>query len=217
MSAKSKRTITRNQRTPSDDGNMPTEDEVVAYVDESMRTCEGIITYYLCAVIDRGIGEVDLDGLRMLKPNGAKKLHARDMGVELTSCALDAISKLVMDVIVVSGRPVNMRKQERARRRCLELLLPLLASAGVSRVVMESRSESQDKRDREMAVILTRKGWIGSLRLYHARGEDEPRLWIPDQILGTQGLADTDGVVPTELEVPWRRIGKILERRQIEL
>ena len=121
MSPKSKRAVTRNQQLPSDDGNMTTEDEVVAYVDESMRTREGITTYYLCAVIDVGIREVDLDGLRSLMPSSAKKLHARDMGVALRGCALDAISKLDMSVIVVSGRPVNMRRQERARRKRLEL------------------------------------------------------------------------------------------------
>ena len=101
MSPKSKRAVTRNQQLPSDDGNMTTEDEVVAYVDESMRTREGITTYYLCAVIDVGIREVDLDGSRSL--------------------------------------------------------------------------------------------------------------------LGTQGLADVDGVVPTELDVPWKRIEKHMELRRIEL
>jgi hypothetical protein len=32
-----------------------------------------------------------------------------------------------------------------------------------------------------------------------------------------RGLVDTDGAMPTELGIAWRRVEKKLERRQIEL
>ena len=118
------------------------------------------------------------------------------MGVELQKKSLKTIETLSMDTIVVSGRPVNSKKQERARRKCLELLLPLLGSAGVKRAVLESRTDSLDKRDREMAVNLTRKGWLSNVTVAHQRGEDEPRLWIPDQIIGAKGHVDAKTAAP---------------------
>lgn len=191
--------------------------ETVAYVDESMRTFDGEATYYLCAVIDRGIGEVAVQKLRSLVPREARKLHWREMGVSLQGDSLKLVGSFAMDVIVVSGRPINPRKQERARRKCLEVLLPLLGSAGVGRVVMESRSDALDKRDREMAVNLIRKGWLGSVVLAHMRGSDEPRLWVPDQILGAQGHVDAKGAAHEDWAFEWRRLEKRIERRMIAL
>lgn len=185
-----------------------------AYIDESMRMYDGSTTYYLCAAIDHGIDDDAVAALTSLVPNGAKKLHWRDMGEKLQEQSLIQIGMFDMSVIIVSGRPVG--KQERARRKCLELLLPLLGSAGVSRVIMESRSGVQDKRDREMAVSLIRKGWLGDVTVTHQRGEEEPKLWIPDQILGAQGHVDARGISEIWGHA-WRRIEKSVERREIAL
>lgn len=190
-------------------------DEKVAYVDESMRTFDGETTYYLCAVIDRGVSDAEIVRLRSLMPKGAKKLHWREMGVSLQRDSLEVVGSFPMDVIVISGRPINPRKQERARRKCLEVLLPLLGSAGVGRVVMESRGDALDKRDREMAVSLIRRGWLGGVTLAHSRGGDEPRLWLPDQILGAQGHVDAKGGARDDWAREWRRLEKRVERREI--
>ncbi|MBR3225610.1 MAG: hypothetical protein IKF78_09825 [Atopobiaceae bacterium] len=191
--------------------------ETVAYVDESMRTFDGETTYYLCAVVDRAVDEVAIQRLRSLLPKGAKKLHWRQMGVSLQGDSLKLLGSLAMNAIVVSGRPINPRKQERARRKCLEVLLPLLGSAGAGRVVMESRGDALDKRDREMAVSLIRRGWLGNVRLAHMRGDDEPRLWLPDQILGAQGHVDAKGGAHEDWAFEWRRLEKRIERREIAL
>jgi len=179
-----------------------------------MRSYSGSTTYYLCAVIDRGIDEDDVLTLKSLLPKGAKKLHWRDMGEKLQEQSLGRIGTFEMGIIIVSGRPV--KKQERSRRKCLELMLPLLGSAGVSCVVMESRRGVQDKRDQEMAVSLKRKSWLGDVRVIHQRGEEEPRLWIPDQILGAQGHVDVNGA-PGTWGYAWRRIEKSIEKREIAL
>ena len=202
---------------PQGSGGVPLGIETVAYVDESMRDFDGETTYYLCAIIDRGMTEDAIQSLCSLLPREAKKLHWREMGVSLQSDSLKLMGSLAMDVIIVSGRPVNLRKQERARRKCLEVLLPLLGSAGVDRVVMESRSEAQNKRDREMAVSLIRKGWLGDVTLAHKRGSDEPRLWVPDQILGAQGHVDAKGSAHENWVLEWRRLKQRVERREIAL
>ncbi|MDO4808320.1 MAG: hypothetical protein Q4A07_13845 [Coriobacteriales bacterium] len=202
---------------PQSNGRALLDNKTVAYVDESMRTFDGETTYYLCAVVDRGMDEVAVQRLCSLLPRGAKKLHWRQMGVSLQGDSLKLVGSLAMDVIVVSGRPINPRKQERARRKCLEVLLPLLGSAGVERVVMESRGDALDKRDREMAVSLIRKGWLGDVTLAHMRGGDEPRLWVPDQVLGAQGHVDAKGGAREDWAHEWRRLEKKVERRRIAL
>lgn len=189
-------------------------DTTRAFIDESLRTNEGISTYYLCAVIDRGIESAQL---RSLLPRGAQKLHWRDMGINLQRNSLALIGSLPIDAIVISASPVNMKKQERARRKCLELLLPLLVSAGVDVAVMESRSDNQNKQDREMAVSLLRKGWMNNITVLHAMGGDEPRLWIPDQILGAMGHVDAKGKASMKWKEEWKRVAKKVERREIAL
>lgn len=191
--------------------------KTVAYVDESMRTFDGGTTYYLCAAIDRSMDEIAVQRLRSLMPRGARKLHWREMGVSLQADVLKLVGSLAVDIIVVSGRPINPRKQERARRKCLEVLLPLLGSAGAERVVMESRGDALDKRDREMAVSLIRKGWLGNVMIAHMRGGDEPRLWVPDQILGAQGHVDAKGSAHESWALEWRLLEKRVERREIAL
>lgn len=79
---------------------------------------------------------------------------------------------------------------ERARRKCLELLLPTLEKEyGVSRLVLESRETSQDDRDLVFVRGLRSRRFISQLRVDFAPGFSDARLWIADQALGAIGDA----------------------------
>ena len=79
---------------------------------------------------------------------------------------------------------------ERARRKCLELLLPTLEKEyGISRLVLESRETSQDDRDLMFVRGLRSRRFISRLRVDFALGFSDARLWIADQALGAIGDA----------------------------
>lgn len=65
--------------------------------------------------------------LTSLKPKGAKKLHWRDMRPSLRGKVIDAIDAMHLDHVIVAAVPMDRwNTAERARRKCLEHLLPLL-------------------------------------------------------------------------------------------
>jgi hypothetical protein len=171
-----------------------------------MRRVEGEPVYYLLASIDRSHDEGDVALLEAAKPAGAKKLHWRDLGLDAQARSLHVIAGMDLQLFCVSARPMNMRKQERARRKCLELLLPLLEAAGVGMLVLESRNEAQNKRDRELVMSARRKHLITRIDLSHEPGEGQPMLWVPDQVVGALGAVEASGAAPSEWSADWRRI-----------
>lgn len=85
-------------------------------------------------------------------------------------------------------------KQERARRKCLEALLPNLEARGVTRVVMEERTPSLVESDRRMLTAVRGKRLITTaLRVGTARPKEEPMLWLPDSVAGAFGAARDRG------------------------
>ncbi|MQA88187.1 MAG: hypothetical protein GEV03_27095 [Streptosporangiales bacterium] len=86
------------------------------------------------------------------------------------------------------------RRQERARRKCLEALLAALDGLGVSHVVMEPRGSRLDERDFTLVDACRRKRIISAdLRVDFARPLDEGGcLWVVDAACGAV-LADLRG------------------------
>ena len=65
--------------------------------------------------------------LALLKPKGARKLHWRDMRPSLRGKVVDAMAAMDIDHVIVAAVPMSQwNTAERARRKCLERLLPLL-------------------------------------------------------------------------------------------
>ena len=75
---------------------------------------------------------------------------------------------------------------ERQRRKTIEVLLPALISEGVTKVVFESRGPRDDKLDRDMlaAMQAQRRIYGPALSMSHARGHDDPVLWLADILCG---------------------------------
>jgi hypothetical protein len=79
--------------------------------------------------------------------------------------------------MVVVGHPVEARRQERARRKCIERLMYLLHTLGVSRVALETRTPYLNRRDSRMIDAMRGAQTIPShLRLEFARPLDDPML-----------------------------------------
>ncbi|WP_236029277.1 hypothetical protein [Bifidobacterium miconisargentati] len=128
-----------------------------------------------------------------LKPKGAKKLHWRDMRPSLRGKVIDAIDAMHLDHVIVAAVPMDhWNTAERARRKCLEHLLPLLETEyGVDTLVLERREASQDRNDIRFIDGLRSRGFISAIRVELQAGETDARLWLPDQLLGAYGDART--------------------------
>ena len=164
---------------------LPDEKEVVAWGDESIRFSETISAYLLAATILPE--DCDLSRLVHLKSKDALKLHWRDLTEKVKSRALHEIASLDCKTVLAIASPLSKKKQERGRRKCMELVLPELEKMGVSSLVLESRVLQLNDKDVDMLQAMRRKKQVSSLALRHAHASNEPRLWVADQILGAYG------------------------------
>lgn len=148
--------------------------------------------YLMAAVVanpvDCGPIREQLRALPYLGP----KLHWRDLDRRLKRTVVRQLAAMNLLHLVVVAAPLDHRKQERARALCLERLCWELHARGVSRVILESRTSSLNKRDLNLVVQLRGKRSLpADLRVDIEQPSIEPMLWIPDQVVGAMGDAET--------------------------
>jgi ribosomal protein S12 len=163
-----------------------------AYVDESVRTRAGL--YVLAAVIVAD-GQADWyrEALLALLHRGQRRLHWRDESAKRRALLVSAVRHLPHTGAVVIATGVTPRRQERARRKCMERLLTELANRRIAAVVFERRHEELDAHDRAMLAALRRRRSVPAwLRVSWVAAADEPLLWLPDIAAGAASLAEAD-------------------------
>lgn len=164
-----------------------------AWVDESMRVSNVAEPMYLMAAVVADPTECEpiREHLRAL-PHLGPKLHWRELDARLKRTVIDRLAAMNLPHLVVAATPLDHRKQERARALCLERLCWQLHLLGVSRVVLEARTASLNQRDHKLVVQLRgKKSLPAAVRVEIEQPSSEPMLWIPDQILGAVGDAET--------------------------
>lgn len=162
------------------------ESQLVAYIDESSaHRPPAQQEYMVCAAI---IDEHDLEKVcRQLLPlrlPGQIKLHWTDERSSRRRKIVETLSGIDSVQVIITHRSEASRKTERYRRKCLEQLYFELSEMQVHQVTLESRQEAQNRKDIEHIVALQAQGQSPGIRLRHARGGDDPLLWIPDIVLG---------------------------------
>ena len=169
-----------------------------AWVDESIRP-KGIDErmYLLGAVVaDPSCCDGARDALRRALPKGARKLHWTDMENRGKRKVTELVTEFDVTHLVVVGTPLDHRKQEHARAKCMERLLWELGELEVTQVFLEQRTQSLNDRDMKLVRHLRGKKSIpSSIRVNIAQPSTEPMLWIPDQVLGAMGDAEADETV----------------------
>ncbi len=166
------------------------DDEVLtAWGDESARMRHNPPMYLMCASVFEKGSEEGLAELAKAKPAGMRKLHWYDMEIREKIRSLEAIARIPhWNTVAICSPMVPGPRQERARRKCLERMLPQLENRGVGLLTLESRWKQEDKSDVDMVYALRNRRMIEHIRVQHVRpDEGEVRLWIPDQILGAIG------------------------------
>ena len=143
--------------------------------------------------------------LAQIKPRASGKLHWRELTDRLRRDALREVAAIGGQTTIAVAAPLPKKKQERGRRKCLEVLLPALEEAGVDALVLESRVLQLDAKDIDMLDALRVKHAVSRIGIEHAHANEEPSLWVPDQILGAFGDS-LCGNVRDAWRQPWEAI-----------
>ena len=189
----------------------------VAYGDESIRMVGKPPFYMLGVCLLEDAGAVNFNKLAKLMPPSSKKLHWRDMSQGLQRESLKLLADIKRTDVVVIASPLDGKKQERARRKCLETLLPILEAKGIEEIVLESRGSASDKLD--VSYIKYSKGskLVKSISITHADGAVEPRLWIADQVLGAMGDYMTQTSNWKHWKSEWEALSPSIKRIDVAL
>lgn len=187
-----------------------------AVVDESFRRQPEGGCYLLTAVMvpDAVIVEITRH-LRETLPPGQRRWHWRDERPGSRRRFLDAVASFVPPQVaaVTYWQSVpSQRKGEQARVRCLWRLLAGMPTFDAATVVLESRQEHNDRKDRREVGNAQRAGLVPSSLVYrHDRPKDEPLLWLPDAVAGAAGVSiiDADRTMLELLPAPMRQIVEV--------
>lgn len=162
-----------------------------AWVDESIHVANEL--YILAAAIapsDPAQLEACRDRLRALVRRARNRLHWNSeeegdlIGISKT------IGSMPLTSIVVTATHMDRRKQERARRKCLQQLLYRLSADRVEQVWLESRDAIGNQRDLAMVANLRSTHALDdALRVDHLKPLEEPLLWLPDSVAGAVAAA----------------------------
>lgn len=162
-----------------------------AWVDESVHSAASMrqpVYLLAAAVADPGSCDPTRDALRALLLPKARRLHWRDESSTRRQMIADLIAEQDLLHTVVIGTPVDPRRQERARRLCMERLFFEMARLGVDRIWLESRTQSLNAQDRATIDAVRGKKLLPAHTFVDfARPREEPMLWIPDAVAGAIG------------------------------
>lgn len=173
-----------------------------AFVDESIRVEDG---RYILAAVTVDEAEPLRENMRNLaKTWKVARVHWRKLRTDSErEQAVKTIAGLDVTGLVVVGTAMKPSHQERARRRCIETLLPSLErDFEVESVVFEARTPSLNQKDRSHLIALRGKRWIGrDLRVDTHKPLEDPALWAADILAGAANYdADGDPRFWSELE-----------------
>lgn len=114
-----------------------------------------------------------------------RKVHWRDDSDNRRRRVVDVVLSLPVEGFVVVRQVGAGDHPERARRKCLERLVPELESLGCAAFTLESRGFVQDQRDMSMVDSLRRARAVSSaIKVHHQPGPKDPLLWISDALCG---------------------------------
>lgn len=198
--------------TPHQTVGMPAA--ATAFVDESFRrSADGHGLFLLAAVTVPDDGQAAAERrLRGTVAPGQRRWHFRDESATARRRFIAVLAEREMAGVQAMTFCVwtpSQRKTEQARVRALWSLLAELPHLGVNRLVIESRQEHNDRKDRREILGAQRVGVAAPDLVYrHGQPKLEPLLWLPDAIAGAIGMSIADGQheLASELAHPVRQV-----------
>ena len=175
---------------PSD--GQPIPEGLVAAVDETVAELQGGVTYVLAAVIfDFNGAHAARQDAEALTADRTRRFHWHREGPTTRNAAVELIAKHAIATKILARR-AGRRAQTATRAALLTELVAELASEGVGHVVIESRGQREDGRDRSVILGCFRELTAPAFS-YDWRTKAEPLLWYPDALAGVVREHLTDG------------------------
>ena len=150
-----------------------------AFLDESIR---GSLYVLAAVMVPAHDPHCRREVLRLRLP-GQRRIHWRDESSVRRDRIVDAVVVLPWTGVAIAFHPARRRLQSAARAACLRGIVAWLSGQGVSRLVIESRGEHNDRHDRRSIIECRRSGHVVETYGF-ARPAEEPLLWIADIVAG---------------------------------
>lgn len=162
---------------------------MTAFVDESYRHGPGG-TYVLASVVPLTADIDPREAARNLLLPGQRRLHWHDEDERRRAALLGRLGQLNLDCRTYRCPLGPGQREQRARALCLNALVWDLWHEAVDSVVIESRGEHDDRRDRStiMAAQKARRA-SPSVAYRFERPSVEPMLWWADVVAGAAAAA----------------------------
>lgn len=153
-----------------------------AVVDEATPEGRGGIYYVVTAAVLLDVAQVRTAIAGVLPSGRRRPFHWASEGPQARERMLELIASTGVVAHVVVHHPTGRRRQEEARRLALTELVPVLLDDGVDDLIIESRTEAQDRRDR--ATMLDALRAVPHGLRYRWEPKEEPLLWVADAVCG---------------------------------
>ena len=167
----------------------PIPEGLVAAVDETVAELHGGVTYVLAAVVFGEAQAARLD-IQHLTADRTRPFHWYREGPKTRDAAVKLIATHATATAVLARR-AGRHAQVATRATLLAELAADLANKGVGHVLIESRGQREDGRDRSVILNFFRERTAPAFS-YDWRTKAEPLLWYPDAMAGLarEHLAD---------------------------
>lgn len=164
-----------------------------AYADESLRRAAGGMYVVADVVVHGGHEDVRL-AVRACLLRRQPRFHWRDESEAQRERMLAAFVDLSVAGRIYVHEPLERRGDVRARALCLNALLWDLWQGHVDGLVLESRQEHGDYRDRQ-TIAHAQRACRASPTLHYGfeRPHEEPLLWLADAIAGAATASLVEG------------------------
>ena len=159
----------------------PIPDGLVAAIDETVPQVQAGVTYTLAATIFRDVQAARRD-MQVLTAGRTRPIHWHKEGPIIREATLSLIEHHVITGTALARRSSRIG-QVTARSALMSELVVDLASYGVDHMIIESRGELEDGRDRSVILDCLHELAISS-PTYDWRTKAEPLLSYPDALAG---------------------------------
>lgn len=156
-----------------------------AALDESAPELPSGIAYVLTGVVLLGEEVEARKAAQAVLPTYRKNpFHWHREGPTARDAMMACLSHTGAVAHVCVHYPTGRRKQEAARARLLEMVVPKLLGEGAGHLCIESRGSDADLRDRVVLLDLLNPAGGSAAMSYDWRNKSEPLLWLADGVCG---------------------------------
>jgi len=168
----------------------PIPEGLVAAVDETVVELQGGVTYVLAAVIFSE-SQAACQDIQSLTANRTRPFHWHREGPTTRTAAVKLVATHAIATKILARRAAR-HAQTATRATLLAQLVTEISGEGVEHVVIESRGQREDGRDRSVILDCFRGSTARTFN-YDWRTKAEPLLWYADALAGIAREHLTDG------------------------